>query len=54
VLIENDVAGQGVCEFYAPCLVRGRKGIEPGRLVTLQPQGVENGRIVGVLAGDSA
>jgi MiaB/RimO family radical SAM methylthiotransferase len=54
VLLENDVPGQGVCEFYAPCLVRGQGSLEPGRLVRLQPTGVENGRIVGALAGDPA
>ncbi len=41
----------GVCEFYAPCVVRpGNQAsgpFAPGSLVALQPEGVEAGRVVG-------
>lgn len=42
--------GNGVCEFYAPCLVHGQ-GLKPGSLVRMRPEGVQNGRIVGVATG---
>jgi len=42
--------GNGVCEFYAPCLVHG-PGLKPGSLVRMRPEGVQNGRIVGVASG---
>lgn len=42
----------GVCEFYAPCLVRGERllrgdDLRRGSLVRMRPEGVEGGRIVG-------
>jgi len=41
----------GVCEFYAPCVVRpgdlASENLAPGSLVALRPEGVEAGRIVG-------
>ena len=43
--------GLGVCEFYAPCLLRGegllRESLVRGSLVRMRPEGVEGGRIVG-------
>ncbi|MBU1039661.1 MAG: MiaB/RimO family radical SAM methylthiotransferase [Proteobacteria bacterium] len=39
-------AGLGVCEFYAPCLLRG-DALRRGSLVRMRPEGVEGGRIVG-------
>lgn len=46
--------GAGVCEYYAPCVVRGQD-LRPGSLVRLRPEGVEAGRIVGsVLDGGGA
>ncbi|MDP3426910.1 MAG: MiaB/RimO family radical SAM methylthiotransferase [Humidesulfovibrio sp.] len=43
--------GLGVCEFYAPCLLRGeallRESLVRGSLVRMRPEGVEAGRIVG-------
>jgi len=49
VLVEKGGHGEGngVCEFYAPCLMRG-EGLKPGSLVRLRPEGVEGGRVVGV------
>jgi threonylcarbamoyladenosine tRNA methylthiotransferase MtaB len=54
VLLEKGAGQrQGVCEFYAPCLVRG-EGLKPGSLVPMRPEGVEGGRIVGsVILKDS-
>ena len=40
--------GNGVCEFFAPCQVRGQSP-RPGSLVRMRPEGVEGGRIVGTL-----
>jgi MiaB/RimO family radical SAM methylthiotransferase len=57
VLLENTGNGQGVCEYYTACHVRGLRGgerLKPGALVPLRPQGIANGRIVGTLAGESA
>lgn len=42
----GDGEGLGVCEFYAPCLLRG-EGLRRGSLVRMRPEGVEGGRIVG-------
>jgi len=51
VLLEkSQPVGNGVCEFYAPCLVLG-EGLRPGSLVRMRPERVENGRIVGTLLG---
>lgn len=55
VLVEKtEGGGNGVCEYYAPCLVRG-ESLRPGSLVRVRPEGVEGGRIVGtVLHGEGA
>ena len=45
--------GHGVCEFYAPCQVRGQ-GVRPGSLVAMRPEGVENGRVVGTVIAEPA
>jgi len=51
VLVERAKGvGNGVCEFYAPCQVRGQ-GLKPGSLVRMRPEGVQNGRIIGVAFG---
>lgn len=47
VLAEDGQSGHGVCEFYAPCVVRGA-GVRPGALVAMRPEGVEDGRVVGL------
>lgn len=47
VLVENTQNGHGVCEFYAPCAVQGGN-LRAGGLVALRPQGVEDGRVVGL------
>lgn len=38
--------GQGVCEFYASCLVSG-EGLAVGSLVRMRPTGLEGGKITG-------
>ena len=49
VLVElTEGESNGVCEFYAPCQVRGESP-RPGSLVRMRPEGVESGRIVGTL-----
>lgn len=53
VLIENAESGQGVCEFYTPCLVRGQE-LRRGSLVALRPEGVADDKVVGAFAGDIA
>jgi len=50
VLLEYSGHGQGVCEYYAPCQVLGECSARPGSLVGVRPQGVEAGRVVGLLA----
>ncbi len=52
VLLERTPGkGHGVCEFYAPCLVRG-EGVRPGSLVSMRPEGVEGGRVVGAVIAE--
>ncbi len=46
VLAEGGRDGHGVCEFYAPCVVRG-DDVRAGTLVPMRPLGVEDGRVVG-------
>ena len=50
VLLEHSGQGQGVCQYYSPCLVLGECSARPGSMVSMRPQGVEAGRIVGFLA----
>jgi tRNA A37 methylthiotransferase MiaB len=53
VLVESD-ENNGVCEYYAQCQVRGQ-GLRPGTLVVMRPEGVRDGRLVGVaVAGGQA
>lgn len=49
VLVENAETGQGVCEYYAACAVRG-ENLRHGALVALRPEGVAGGKIVGIAA----
>ncbi|MBA4357160.1 MAG: tRNA (N6-isopentenyl adenosine(37)-C2)-methylthiotransferase MiaB [Desulfovibrio sp.] len=57
VLLEKDPPkhgeGHGVCEYYAPCVVRGQDfapgSLAPGSLVAMRPEGVEHGKVVGQL-----
>ncbi|GAB6125105.1 tRNA (N(6)-L-threonylcarbamoyladenosine(37)-C(2))-methylthiotransferase MtaB [Humidesulfovibrio idahonensis] len=52
VLVENAATGQGVCEYYAACAVRG-EDLRPGTLVGMRPEAVAGGRITGAaLAAD--
>ncbi|MHC1751347.1 MiaB/RimO family radical SAM methylthiotransferase [Humidesulfovibrio sp.] len=50
VLLEHSGQGQGVCQYYAPCQVLGECSARPGSMVSIRPQGVEAGRVVGLLA----
>lgn len=52
VLVETG-EGNGVCEYYAQCQVRGQ-GLRPGSLVRMRPEGVEDGRLVGEAVGEPA
>jgi tRNA A37 methylthiotransferase MiaB len=56
VLVENAETGQGVCEYYAACEVRG-PGLRAGALAAMRPEGVHGGKIAGVAlerGGDEA
>jgi len=49
VLVEKAEGGQGagVCEYYAPCLVRGQ-GLRRGMLVAMRPERLVGGVVEGM------